>query len=119
MHLSFKTDKLRNEFENERALDRNRGAVQAKKIKMRIAQLEAAEHLAQLRPPQPGNFHELSADKSGWLACSLDGNYRLICEVANVPPPVLEAGGLDWCKVTQVRILGVIDYHERNKKQPV
>lgn len=119
MRISFKTDKLRKEFENEHALKRNRGPAQAKKIMTRLAQFEAADNLAQLRPPQPGNFHGLSADKAGWLACSLDGNYRLIFEVADDPVPALDAGGLDWPKVTQIRIVGVIDYHERNKKQPI
>ena len=119
MYLSFKTDKLRKEFEDERALSRNRGSLQAKAIMTRLAQLEAADNLAQLHPPQPGHFHELTADKAGWLACRLDGNYRLIFEVADEPVAALEAGGLDWGKVTRVRVVGVIDYHERNKKQPV
>jgi toxin HigB-1 len=118
MQISFKTDKLRKEFEDERALSRNRGAVQAEKIKTRLMQLESALTLEQLRN-QPGHFHPLTEDKSGWLACDLDGPFRLIFEVANVPVPQLEIGGLDWSKVTHVRIRGVLNYHERNKKQPV
>ena len=119
MQISFRSEKLRKEFEDERALNRDRGSVQAKKIMQRMAQLEAADALQQLRPPQPGHFHELSSDKSGWLACSLDGNYRLIFVVADKPVPALDSGGLDWSKVTQACILGILDYHERNKKQPV
>ena len=119
MHISFRSDKLRKEFEDERALNCDRGSVQAKKIRLRVAQLEAATNLQQLRPPQPGHFHELTSDKSGWLACSLDGNYRLLFVVADNPVPALDSGGLDWSKVTQVCILGVLDYHERSKKQPV
>lgn len=118
MHLEFKAEKLRKEFEDERALNRNRGAVQAKKIMIRMAQIEGAVSLEQLRN-QPGRFHALTEDKAGWLACDLDGPNRLIFEVANDPIPQLEAGGLDWAKVDQVRILGVLNYHERNKKQPV
>ena len=86
---------------------------------VRMSQVEVADNLGKLRVPQPGRFHELSADKSGWLACDLNGNYRLVFEVANEPVPVLESGGLDWSKVTHIRILGVIDYHEHSKRQPV
>jgi proteic killer suppression protein len=117
VHIEFTTEKLRKEFEDDRALQ-GRGSIRAKKIKTRSMQLESAATLEQLRN-QPGHFHALTADKSGWLACDLDQPFRLIFEVADVPVPQLEAGGLDWSKVTQVRILGVLNYHERNKKQPV
>jgi len=118
MHIDFKTERLRKEFEDGRALNRNRGAVQAKKIMTRMAQLEGALTLQQLHN-QPGHFHSLTEDKAGWLACDLDGPNRLIFEVANSPVPQLAAGGMDWAQVNQVRILGVLNYHERNKKQPV
>jgi plasmid maintenance system killer protein len=118
VHIEFTTEKLRKEFEDGRVLQRERGVVQAKKIMTRLMQLEGALTLEQLRN-QPGHFHALTEDKSGWLACDLDQPFRLIFEVANVPVPQLDAGGIDWSKVTQVRILGVLNYHERNKKQPV
>ena len=118
MHIELTTEKLRIEFEDSRVLQRQRGVVQAKKIMTRMAQLEGALTLAQLRN-QPGHFHALTEDKSGWLACDLDGPFRLIFEVADVPIPQLDAGGIDWSKVTNVRMLGVLNYHERNKKQPV
>lgn len=118
MHIDFTTEKLRKEFEDSRVLQRERGAIRAKKIMTRLAQLEGALTLEQLRN-QPGHFHALTEDKAGWLACDLDQPFRLIFEVADVPVPQLAAGGLDWAKATQVRILGVLNYHERNKKQPV
>ena len=85
----------------------------------RLLQLETAENLARLRPPQPGHFHALSGDMAGLYSCSLNGNYRLIFSAANVPAPVLDLGGPDWARITQIRIHGVVDYHEHNKKQPV
>jgi proteic killer suppression protein len=118
VHIEFKTERLQKEFEDSRALQKKRGVVQANKIMTRMAQIEGALALDQLRN-QPGHFHELTEDKAGWLACDLDQPNRLIYEVANVPVPQLDAGGLDWSKVTHVRSLGVLNYHERNKKQPV
>lgn len=38
--------------------------------------------------------------------------YRLIFEPANEPAPLLSDGGLDWDRVTAVRIIGVDDTHE-------
>ena len=118
MHIQFVTEKLRKEFEDARVLQRERGEVQAKKLRTRLMQLESALTLEQLRN-QPGHFHSLREDKSDWLACDLDGPFRLIFKVADVPVPQSPVGGLDWSKVTHVQILGVLTYHERNKKRPV
>lgn len=118
MILSYASDKLRAEFLDARLLQRNRGAVQAKKIGLRISTILAARHLGELRPPTPGRFHPLTADKAGWIACDLDGPYRLILEPDHSPLPTLPDGGLDWNQVTCVKILGVLDYHERNKSRP-
>jgi len=118
MHIDFRSEKLRREFEDERLLVRERGRVQTEKIKRRLTQIAASERLESLRN-QPGHFHELVADKDGWLACDLDGPNRLIFEVADEPVPRRSDGGLDWSLVTCIRILGVLNYHERNRKKPV
>ena len=119
MLLIFAHTKLEKEFGDARELQRNRGKPRAEKIQLRISQLRAAAHLGQLRPPTPGHFHALHEDKAGWIACDLDGPYRLIFEPDQNPIPTLPAGGLDWTQVIQVRILGVLNYHERNKSKPV
>jgi len=119
MDIFFAHHKLEKEFNDARLLQRCRGKVQAEKIKARMVQIQAAIHLDQLRPPMPGHFHALTSDKAGWIACDLDGPYRLILEPDHDPLPVLDAGGLDWKKVTRIRIAGVLNYHERNKQKPV
>lgn len=110
MHITFQSDRLRKEFENERVLFKNRGKAQAGKIKVRMMQLEASTVLAQLRN-QPGRFHELAGDRKDFMACDLDGQNRLIFAVADNPVPRLPYGGLDWSKVSSVCIHGVVDYH--------
>jgi proteic killer suppression protein len=59
----------------------------------------------------PGRCHELTGDKPGQLALNVSGNYRLIFEPADASIERKPDGGLDWTKVTAVRILGVEDYH--------
>lgn len=51
-------------------------------------------------------------DRALQLSLDLDHPYRLIFEPANEPIPTKPDGGLDWNKVTAVRILGVEDTHE-------
>ena len=117
MQLFYLNEKLQKEFEDARVLQRNRGQIQAEKIKTRLAQIDAAEHWAELKL-LPGHHHELTADKAGKLACDLNGNYRLIYEPWPQPPPRLPDGGLDGANVIGVRIHGVLDYHESKNKRP-
>lgn len=119
MEIIFATGTLEKEFNHERTLKKKRGKIKAEKIMLRLGQIRDADHLGQLRPPMPGKFHPLHENLDGWIACQLDGPYRLIFEPNHNPLPTLESGGLDWTKVTSVRILGVIDYHERKKQKPV
>jgi proteic killer suppression protein len=41
----------------------------------------------------------------------LDHPYRLIFIPANDPIPRKQDGGLDWCAVTQIEILEIVDPH--------
>jgi proteic killer suppression protein len=116
MQLHFKTQQLQKEFQTSRLLDKNRGKL-ARKIRVRLAELDYANNLEELRNA-PGRYHELGEDKKGWLSCSLDGSYRLIFEPYPPPPPTSEQGELIWAAVRSVRILGVLDYHERKNRTP-
>lgn len=118
MIVSYATAKLESEFKDERQLLRNRGKNQANKIKLRLSTILAANYLEELRPPTPGHFHSLVENKAGWIACHLDEPYRLIFEPDHNPLPKLAAGGLDWTQVTRIKILGGLNYHERNKSKP-
>jgi len=118
MTITYATAKLESEFKDERQLLRSRGKNQAQKIQLRLSIIISADHFGILRPPTPGKFHPLHENKAGWIACHLDEPYRLIFEPDHKPLPMLAAGGLDWNRVTQVKILGVLNYHERNKLKP-
>ena len=111
MVIFFKTPKLETILNDHQRLVAEYGLPQAKVIERRMSQLEAASCLHDLWNA-PGRWHELSANRKGTLSASLRDPYRLIFEPADDPVPYLEDGGLDWKRVTAVRILAVgEDYH--------
>ena len=86
------------------------GKIGAKVLANRLEQIKRFENLELLRF-EPGHWHELTGDRWGQLACSLDGANRLVFEPGNDPTPLKSDGGLDWTRVTAVEIIEIIDYH--------
>ena len=111
MDIVFKEHKFEKECNNQRLLEKNQGKDRAKRIRRRLDDLRAAAVLEDMRNI-PGRCHELSQNRSGQLSLDLDHPYRLIFEPADEPIPRKEDGGIDWKKITAVRILGVEDTHE-------
>ena len=114
MDLSFRTPKLDKQFREGRKLQALHGERRARLIMRRMQELRAAQTLGDLWPPYsgPGRCHELTGDRAGQLSLDLDHPYRLIFEPDHVPRPERPEGGLDWSRVTSVRILGVEDTHD-------
>jgi proteic killer suppression protein len=108
--ILFQTRRLEKQCSSETTLVKTFGAKRAKKIRLRLDQLRAADHL-QIMRTLPGRCHELTENRKGQLAVDLDGPNRLIFEPADNPQPLKEDGGLDWGRVTAIRILEVEDYH--------
>lgn len=80
-------------------------------MQRRLDDLRAAANLEVMRT-LPGRCHELTGDRAGQLSLDLDHPSRLIFIPANDPIPRKEDGGLDWSKVTEVKILAIEDTHE-------
>ena len=91
-------------------MEKTWGQEQAKRLRLRLDNLHAAEHLGVLRA-LPGRCHELKGARAGQLSLDLVHPYRLIFEPADNPVPEKEDGGLDWDRVRSVRIIGVEDTH--------
>jgi plasmid maintenance system killer protein len=108
--LVFATNKLQKLCESQRELQRVHGQSCARKAMGRLQDLEAAATLEDMRT-LPGKCHELVAERAGQVAIRLSDGKRLILEPATSPPPTKSDGGLDWTKVTSVRILAIEDYH--------
>lgn len=111
MIIQFQSKKFQKECNNQKLLNKNNGIQRAKLIRRRLDDLQAANVLEIMRN-LPGRCHELKGSRANQLSIDLDGPYRLIFAPANDPIPLKEDGGLDWTKITAIKILGVEDTHE-------
>jgi proteic killer suppression protein len=114
LDIYFKSTKIAKQFNEGVLLDKIHGVNRAKKIKLRMSELRAAENLGVFLPPYsgPSRCHELVGNRKGQLSMDLDHPYRLLFKPANEPVPRLENGGLDWSNVIAVEIQGIEDTHE-------
>lgn len=110
MDIVFNNKRLAKRMTSRREMVKKYGAGTARKLRLRLDQLRAADHLGQMRN-LPGRCHELTGDRKGEIAIDLDGPNRLSFEPAHDPPTTKDDGGLDWDRVTAISILGVEDYH--------
>ena len=112
MDIVFCNRKLEKICNNQTQLIRNFGPQCATLISRRLADFREAENLEVFLFLQNMRCHELKGDRKGTLAVDLKHPYRLIFEVANDPVPRHSDSGLDWARVTIVRVLDVEDYHD-------
>ena len=63
------------------------------------------------RPHPHPHPHPLTGDRAGQFSVDLDGPMRLLFEPAELPPPTLPSGGIDWQQVSSVRLLEIGDTH--------
>jgi len=117
MLISFKSKKLEKDLSDKKALVRRYGAEQAKKIQQRLIELHAAENLDTLRTLPQVRTHELSGNRAGQISLDIKNPYRLLIIPNYEDPPRKADGGLDWKKITKIRILKVEDTHGRSKKK--
>ena len=110
MDVLFANKKLQQLCESQRGLQREHGQSCARKVMGRLQDLEASASLQDMRT-LPGGCHELTGKRDGQLAINVGGGKRLILEPAVNPAPTKPDGGLDWTKVTAVRVTAILDYH--------
>jgi proteic killer suppression protein len=109
IEIHWSDKKLEEACSTEKAGKRRWGA-NFRILQRRLESLEAAETLADM-DGVPGRCHALRGDRSGQFAVTLWGAYRLTFGVADDPIPRLDDGGIDRRRVTEIRVLEVVDYH--------
>ena len=110
MKISFKQRKLRDLTNNDRVMKRARGALRAKKLRLRLTQLEVATTLEDVRH-LAGRYHALTGDRKGQWSCDLDHPYRLILSPSELPIPVNGDGQFIWSEIRSVVVIEIVDYH--------
>ena len=109
MDISFRNRRIEKICTSEKEMRKSLPSNRERVLKVRIRQLTESPTLEGLRG-QPGNCHELTQDRAGQLAISLDGLFRLIFEPTE-PIPRKSDGGLNWNEVVAVEIIEIVDYH--------
>jgi len=110
MEISYANSRIRKICTDDKVTRKELGA-SAKFLRERLDDMLLAENLEELRT-FPGNYHELTGDRKGQIACNITGRLRLIFtpdHESNITKP---DGGLDWSKVTAVMNLEIVDYHQ-------
>ncbi len=110
MEITYQTNKIEKNLTDYTELSKAYGT-KAKNIKARLEDLLTAENLETLRWLPAMKCHELTGNRKGELSIYVSGNYRLVFEPANEPVPRKDDGGLDWSKITKIKILSIEDYH--------
>jgi toxin HigB-1 len=112
VEITFADNRIRKLCSGQNTGIRKLGSQCARKLRARLADLQAAANLEDLRGvPGAGRLHELSGDRRGFLAIDLSHPYRLLLRPTEDPPPFKKDGGLDWSQVTAVTITSIVDYH--------
>ena len=111
MEISFAQSKLQKLCNNSKKLRGEFGPKCAEKIARRLAEMEAADSLEELRLLPQSRCHELTGDYDGCLAVDLQHPLRLVFQPNHKPLPLDKGGGLVWAEVTRLLILEVTNYH--------
>ncbi|MCX5858368.1 MAG: killer suppression protein [Proteobacteria bacterium] len=90
------------------------GPEQAKLIMRRLIELGAAENLEDLRKLPQMRAHELIQDRAGQISLDIKNPYRLIVvpDYEKEDMPRKKDGGLDWQRITKVKVLEIADTHD-------
>jgi hypothetical protein len=105
MEITFADHHLQEECESERALRRTYGDACARCVMARLADLQAAETLDELRRLPGGCCHH-DGDRRDALAIELSGGKKMLLAPAR---PKRAKGRLDWGQVDAVLILTITD----------
>lgn len=109
MDIQFRSKQLQTLCEQQRIAIKELGAPCAKKLQNRIADLQSANNVSELPMGKP---HSLKGKRKAQYAIELADGKRLIFIPANNPTPMLDDENIDWTRVTKIKIVDIVDYHD-------
>jgi plasmid maintenance system killer protein len=111
MEITFVSSILQKVCENSKECTKKHGAIRAKILRKRLDDLCAIANLHDAMLAA-GKVHPLRENRSGQFAVHLDEPYRLVFIPTNDPLPILPNGNVDIKKITNIKIIEIIDYHD-------
>ena len=111
MEISFRTRKLQKMCNSKKDMQKDLGTRCAEQLAQRLAELNAADTLEDMRYIPNARCHELTQDRKGQLAVDLAHPFRLVFVPDHDPVPTKADGGLDWTQVTRIMVVEITDYH--------
>ncbi|MCC6795256.1 MAG: type II toxin-antitoxin system RelE/ParE family toxin [Candidatus Hydrogenedentes bacterium] len=111
MKVYFRSKKLQKVCSEQREMAKQFGKDMAGKLQQRLAELGAADSLADISYLPPARCHELSGSLKGHFSVDLVHPYRLLFVPADDPVPVNDFGGIDRNLVRSIEIVEIRDTH--------
>ena len=109
LHILIEGQANRNLCESAATADRKLGRKCAKSLRRRLADLVAAQSVAELVAGHP---HPLRGDRKGQFALNLEGGRRLVFRPTEEPPPLTADNAIDLARVGSITIVFIGDYHD-------
>ena len=105
MEISFASERLRNELENDKTLIQQYGTPNQKRVKKTITRIRESRNLHELLPLV--NMHHLHGNRDGQYTIKVGKTLRVVIEPDHDPVP-LTGGGINTKEVTCIRITEII-----------
>lgn len=110
MEIKYKKNKLEKQLTDASEMKKAFG-VNAKRVAIRMADMQDSPNLAVLMQIPSANCHPLTGNRKGEWAVDISGNYRIIFEIDQNPIPENDDGSICIILITDIRILEITDYH--------
>jgi proteic killer suppression protein len=114
MQVQIPNKKLKRTIEDDAERVKRFGTEMAKKIRLRMGALVAAESLADFWPPSSGpeRCHELKGNLAGTFSIDLKHPYRLLFKSADTSKEAATADEKQrWQSINSVQIVSIEDTH--------
>ena len=109
MDISFPNQNLKKLCEDPKHASRKLGSASARRLRTRLADLDAAPRLGDVTAGRP---HPLKGDRIGEFALDLSSGRRLVFEPSDDLVPLNVDGDIEWRDVKSIRIVFIGDYHD-------
>ncbi len=113
MDIEYESEKVKKHFDDLKLLERKIGRDATRYIAKRVNAFRATPNFQKYLDTGFGRPHPLSGNLRGDYAVDVAGGMRLLIR------PILTTDQADLLSCVKIIILGVYDYHDRNKPKKI